>query len=290
MRSLLCSVILSSLLLNCSAARADETPRARADETPRFRPYGDEQAPTPASSWNTKDALVAFAKDPTNAKAALSRLAESGDPKMIAALGVMFFDGVGVAINHPEAMPYLRKAAALNRPEAQYRLGLAYYKWNPAAGGRNYYSDPPYDPALAEEWFRKAANSAQASLSGDDPAAMTTLGHLYEGGLGGVDIGGVKQDEAAALRMYLAAAKQGYPDAEVAYAELQQRQLAVRRIKEHSELFTPENLAESFGWFLKAAKSGSAAGLTGWVLHICAFTSPGRQFLTIAIGRKRVPF
>jgi TPR repeat protein len=201
-----------------------------------------------ASADEIKDALLALAKDHSNPKATFSKIAESGNPKIIAALGVMFFDGIGVSVNHREAMPFLQKAADLNRPEAQYRLGLAYSTWNGSLPqSQNYYDDPPADAALAEQWFGKAANSAQAQLEGD-PAAITTLGHLYQ--MGG---GGVSKDLAAAKRLYLDAAKQGYPDAEVSYAAL----IDLRRP------VNPENLQECLSWYSRAANDGSSEGIEG---------------------------
>ena len=195
-----------------------------------------------------KGALLALAKDHSNPKATFSKIAESGNPKIIAALGVMFFDGIGVSVNHREAMPFLQKAADLNRPEAQYRLGIAYSTYNPSfPQSQNFYDDPPADAALAEEWFRKAANSAQAQLE-RDPAAMATLGHLYERGLGGVN-----KDLAAAKRLFLNAAKQGYPDAAVSYAAL----IDLRRP------VNPENLQECLSWYSRAASDGSSEGIEG---------------------------
>jgi TPR repeat protein len=198
-----------------------------------------------------KDALLALTKDHSNPKATFSKIAESGNPKILAALGVMFFDGIGVPINHREAMPFLQKAADLNRPEAQYRLGLAYSKWNGSLPrSQNYYDDPPADATLAERWFNKAANSAQdASLSGD-PAAITTLGHLHEMGLGGVS-----KDLIAAKRLYSDAAKQGYPDAAVSLGAL-----ALIDLKYPIK---PENLQECLSWYGKAANEGSSEGIEG---------------------------
>jgi TPR repeat protein len=158
----------------------------------------------------------------------------------------MFFDGIGVSVNHREAMPFLQKAADFNRPEAQYRLGLAYSTYNPNLPQKsNFYDDPPADIALAEQWFHRAA--AQAQLKGD-PAAITTLGHLYQEGMGGIS-----RDSAIAKNLFLDAAKQGYPDAEVSYAAL----VDLRRP------INPENLKECLNWYTKAAKYGSSEGFEG---------------------------
>jgi TPR repeat protein len=234
----LCITTLFFLLFNCLAARADEI----------------------------KGALLALAKDPSNSGATFKRIAESGDLKTVAALGVMFFDGIGVPVNHREAMPFLQKAADLNRPEAQYRLGLAYSTWNGSLPqSQNFYDDPPADATLAEGWFSKAANSAQdAGLSGD-PAAMTTLGHLYQRGRGGVS-----KDLAAAKRLFLDAARQGYPDAEVSYAAL----IDLRRP------INPENLQECLSWYGRAASDGSSEGIEGL----------GRTYLQSDDREKALPF
>jgi TPR repeat protein len=201
-----------------------------------------------ASADGIKDTLLALAKDP-NPKTAFRKIAESENPKIIAALGVMFFDGIAVSVNHREAMPYLQKAADLNRPEAQYRLGLAYSTYNGSfPQAQNFYNDPPADMALAEQWFRKAANSAQEAQLKRDPAAITTLGHLYQDGKGGIS-----KDLATAKRLFLDAAKQGYPDAEVSYAAL----VDLRRP------INPGNLKECLNWYTEAAKDGSSEGFEG---------------------------
>lgn len=196
----------------------------------------------PAKAGDIKDALLALANDHS-----FSKIAESENPKVIAALGVMFFDGIGVSVNHQEAMPFLQKAGDLNRPEAQYRLGLAYSTWNGSLPqSQNYYNDPPANMVLAEQWFHKAAQSAQ-SLEGD-PAAITTLGHLFQYGEGGIN-----KDLATAKRLFLEAAKQGYPDAEVSYAAL----IDLRRP------VNPENLKECLSWYSTAANYGSSEGIEG---------------------------
>lgn len=197
-----------------------------------------------AKADEIKDALLALANDHS-----FSKIAESENPKVIAALGVMFFDGIGVSVNHQEAMPFLQKAADLNRPEAQYRLGLAYSKWNGSLPqAQNFYNDPPANMVLAEQWFHKAAQSAQ-SLEGD-PAAITTLGHLYHDGKGGIN-----KDLATAKRLFLEAAKHGYPDAEVSLGDA--------ALIDLGRPINPENLKECLSWYGTAANYGSSEGIEG---------------------------
>jgi TPR repeat protein len=66
-------------------------------------------------------------------------------------------------------------------------------------------------------------------------------------------MGGISRDSAIAKNLFLDAAKQGYPDAEVSYAAL----VDLRRP------INPENLKECLNWYTKAAKYGSSEGFEG---------------------------
>jgi TPR repeat protein len=200
--------------------------------------------------------LIAAGRDPTSAKPILEQLVRSGDATTIGAIGVMLFDGIGVAMDHPAAMPFLQKAAELNRPEAQYRLGLAY------SVGSSFYSDPSPDPKLADEWFRKAADSARASVA-DDPAAMTVLASLELTGSGSVT-----KDAESARTLFLKAAELGYPQAEIAYADWlsRDRRRPVDQAKLHGAL----------NWYGKAAFVGASEALQGMGLVYLALDEPER--------------
>jgi TPR repeat protein len=200
------------------------------------------QAPFAAAGEDLGSELVAIYKDPAGAKAGFSKIILSDDPKTIAAVGVMLFDGVAVPIDRPNAIPFLEKAAELGRPEAQYRLGIAYSE------GNSIYKDPPSDEALANKWFEKASKSAMAA-GPDDAAAMTTLARLKQDGKGGV-----APDADGAIRLIKAAAAMGYPDAEVLYGSYWS-----------ADLRKPDaaKQAQAEAWFGKAMAVGASAAFEG---------------------------
>ncbi len=94
----------------------------------------------------------------------------------------------------------VKKAAELGYAEAQYNLGLMYYKGEGVA----------YDKAEAVRWYRKAAEQGHAD-------AQYKLGAMYNYyGVGATKDygGGVTQDYAEAVRWYRKAAERGYTRAQ----------------------------------------------------------------------------
>lgn len=205
--------------------------------------------------------LLAIQNNPPSAAAVFGEVVASDDPRQISALGVMLFDGIGVRIDHPTAMPFLEKAAALGRPEAQYRLGLAYSR-----GGQIFYQDPPVDEALAEQWMTKAATSATL-LADNDPAAMMVLAHLKFSGRGGI-----AKDIDGAAALVRKAAERGYPPGATAYGHWLSRDL--RRPVDR------EKLREATTWFAKAVIDGSSEAMEGM----------GTTYLTVGEPDKARPF
>lgn len=94
--------------------------------------------------------------------------------------------GLGITLDHVEALVYYRKAAEAGHPIAAYNLGLM------LDAGRG----TPEDNAGAAKWY-------QVAIDGGDTAAMIDLGQLYESGLG------VPRDEAKARALYEKAAEAG---------------------------------------------------------------------------------
>lgn len=78
--------------------------------------------------------------------------AEQGDTVAQTALGGIYWNGDGVAMNKTEAVKWYRKAAEQEYAKAQYALGLAYIIGNGVAE----------DKVEAVKWFRKAAEQGDA--------------------------------------------------------------------------------------------------------------------------------
>ena len=105
-------------------------------------------------------------------------------------LGLMYYEGEGVARNLAEAAKWYRKAANQGDAEAQYNLGYMYYNGEGVA----------QNLAEAAKWYRKAANQGVAD-------AQYNLGYMYYYGQG------VAQDMAEAKKWFSMAAAQGVQDA-----------------------------------------------------------------------------
>ena len=112
--------------------------------------------------------------------------AEKGDACSQYNLGVLYYDGHGVARNYDKAIELWEKAAEQKYTEAMCALGIAYNEGNGVSK----------DYAKAVEWWSKAA-----SLS--DPFAQFALGTCYSEGEG------VPKDPAKAAEFYKMAALQG---------------------------------------------------------------------------------
>jgi TPR repeat protein len=173
-------------------------------------------------------------------------------------LGLLYWDGEGLAQNREEAEKWYRKAANQGHTGAQFRLGALY-------------DDKPghvHDHALAVWWYQKAAEQGQseaiASLGtmyylghgieqsnekaaecferaaeGGNPWAQDYLGEMYEEGLV------VAKDEAKAAHWYGKAAEEGHASAQYHLALLYETGRGVEK-----------NPAEARKWFERAAAKG----------------------------------
>ncbi len=113
-------------------------------------------------------------------------LAEQGNARAQANLGVMYENGLGVTQDDAEAVRWYRLAAEQGDAWAQFNLGVMY------ENGRGV----TQDDAEAVRWYRLAAEQGDAK-------AQYNLGNMYRTGLG------VPQDDAEAVRWYRLAAEQG---------------------------------------------------------------------------------
>ena len=133
-------------------------------------------------------------------------------------------EGYGTAVDHVEAVKWVRKAAEQGFARAQYDLGLM-YKF-----GRGV--ERSYEKAV--EWFQKAAEQGAASAQG-------LLGVMYANGTG------VEQSDVKAAECFLKAAKQGLAVAQNVLGLMYKNGRGVEQ--------SYENAA---GWYLKAAEQGLA--------------------------------
>jgi TPR repeat protein len=135
--------------------------------------------------------------------------AENGDAAAQCVLGEIYQQGLGgVAKDEAEAVKWYRKAADLNKPEAQYNLAGMY------ANGRGV----TQDYAEAVKWWRKAAEQGYAD-------AQSCLGVQYGTGEG------VPKNYVEAYKWRLLAAAQGEDTSKKAMVALE-------------NLMTPEQIAE----------------------------------------------
>jgi TPR repeat protein len=152
-------------------------------------------------------------------------LAQQGDPKAQADIGLMYHNGKGVTQNFAEAIKWYRQAAEAGNSAAQFNLANMYYAGQGA--GQNY--------AEAIKWFGKAAAQGNAD-------ATNNLGAIYARGQG------VKQDYAEAAKFYRSAADKGNISAENNLASLYFNGQGFRR--DYSQAAT---------WYRKAADQGYAS-------------------------------
>jgi len=126
-------------------------------------------------------------------------LAEHGDADAQFALASLYYDGIGVPVDHTESSFWFLLAAKQGHKDAQYNLGNAYKR---GEGVRR--SD-----TMAVRWWEKAAAQGLAE-------AQYNLALAYQEGAG------VTKDEQTAARYYRQAAENGHPDASTMLVETAQ--------------------------------------------------------------------
>jgi len=144
-----------------------------------------------------EEGLAAFSSgDIATAYQLWSPLAGHGDADAQFALASMYYDGIGMPVDHTESSYWFLLAARQGHADAQYNIGNAYKR---GEGVRQ--SD-----AMAVQWWKKAAEQGLAE-------ARYNLALAYQEGAG------VPRDEQMAARYYRQAAASGHPDASTALAE-----------------------------------------------------------------------
>jgi serine/threonine protein kinase len=165
--------------------------------------YHAEEPPpddAPSHAWQLYDRAIKYRQAQQQAKAIeLFREAASlGEVSAMVELGESLMnDSDGVSADYPEALRWLRMAAAAGNPAGMVDLGGMYLLGNGV--------DENYQTAA--EWFTKAVEKG-------NPAAMYDLGMLYESGQG------VAADRNKAEQLYSDSARLGNPEARARLAEL----------------------------------------------------------------------
>jgi TPR repeat protein len=125
-------------------------------------------------------------------------------------------------------------------PVAQFRFGqCCLHGWG-----------VPEDPAAAETWFRKAAETLRAAAEQGDANAQDNLGIMYSNGFGGLP-----KDACESAKWCRKAAEQAHAGAQIRLAN-----------KYRFGDGVPKDLSEAANWFRKAAEQEDCRGqeLTGW--------------------------
>jgi len=202
---------------------------------------------------------------------AVRKAAEHGDAEAQYELGVFFFK----AKNIEQAVFWWQKAAEHGDAEAQYNLGVLYYTGD----------GTEKDLVQAAFWWRKAAEQGKAE-------AQNNLGACYHTGTG------VAQDLERAIFWYRKAAEQGDADAQCSLGtafydgsgvprDFEQAVFWYRKAAEQGHADAQYNLggcylqgegvgknpAQAIGWYRKAAEQGSAEAQ--YELGVCYHKAEG---------------
>jgi uncharacterized protein len=148
--------------------------------------------------------------------------AEKGSASAELKIGDIYFNGVGVATDHGEALRWYLKAASQGNSDAEFNVGRMYYD-----GDGDFKNYPK-----AMKWYLEAAGQNVA-------AAQFNVGMMYDNGFG------IDQDSSQAAEWYLKAAMQGMVAAEVNLGVMYSNGEGV-----------PRDQVEGLAWTYIAAASG----------------------------------
>jgi uncharacterized protein len=154
----------------------------------------------------------------------LKKAADQGYANAQFAMGLMYYKSEGVEVNKAEAAKWFHKAADQGHANAQFNLGLMYYTGEGVE----------LNKAEAPKWFHKAADQGHAK-------AQFNLGFTYQKGEG------VEVNKAEAAKWYHKAAEQGDANAQFNTGVMYQKGEGVE-----------VNKTEAAKWYHKAADQGHA--------------------------------
>jgi tetratricopeptide (TPR) repeat protein len=166
---------------------------------------------------NPEAGYVAYDKgNYENALKLLRPLAENGDARAQATIGLLYYRGRGVRQDIPEALKWFQLAAERGNPVAEFNLGVMH------AEGQGV----PQDNAEAAKWYRLAADQGH-------PPAQYNLGLWYANG-----DGGSADNVRAHMWFNLAAAR--FPP-----SDPRDRSIAANSRDAVASIMTPEQIAEA---------------------------------------------
>jgi len=142
----------------------------------------------------------------------------------------------------PRSIEEMHAALEKGDPVAQFRFGECCLNgWG-----------TPQDPAAAETWFRKAAETLRAAAERGDAVAQDNFAIIYSNGFG------VPKDPCESAKWCRKAAEQGYRAAQVRLAN-----------KYRFGDGVPRDATEAANWFRKAAEQGDRYGQEriGWAYY-----------------------
>ncbi|TLS69103.1 SEL1-like repeat protein [Mariprofundus erugo] len=149
----------------------------------------------------------------------------AGDSYARYLLGLMYYEGRGIAKDEMLAANMFMLSAKQGLTEAQHAIGLMYYQG----------SGLPQDTGKAMQWLEKAARHGHAD-------AAYCLGQLYAAGES-------RKDKLAAASWWQTAAREGHP--------LAQHNLAVLYLKGEAGL--EKDPDKALEWFIREAEQGEPA-------------------------------
>ena len=155
-------------------------------EFPKAFPDAAADQEKAAKGYFEKASVFAAKKEYAEAVKWLRKAADLGEPNAQYNLGICYYNGQGVKQDFEEAVKWLKKAAGQGVVFAQYNLGVCYY------GGQGVKQD--FEEAV--KWFRLAADQ-------EFPAAQYNLGLCYATGKG------VRKDRSEAKKWFRRAAELG---------------------------------------------------------------------------------
>jgi len=231
-------------------------------------PSTDRKSSAKRTDPGLDEGLAAYEKgDYQTALDKLAPLVETGDAMAQNTLGKMYMQGQGLPRDYNKALLLFRKAAKKNLPNAQNNLGVMY------AGGYGVTQD--FKQAVS--WFEKAANQNYA-------LAMNNLADLYEKGVGvnkdpiaaekwrhkskglaparnienvNIKLTGSDDYEKAqrfyygskyteALPLYISAAEQGNPEAQLKLASMYKYAQGVEKNEQQAKFWAKKAAAQGY--------------------------------------------
>ncbi len=145
-------------------------------------------------------------QDGTSALPWLEKAAARGDAPSQTAMGYLYEEGIGTAVDLKKAIAFYEQAANQDHPVAQSRLG---YLLKSGAAGKK-------DLASAAKWLQRAA-------SWGDAYAQANLAEMFEKGMG------IAQNYSLAATWYSAAAAQSHTLAQRGLGRLYENGQGVRK-------------------------------------------------------------